>query len=126
MVVDADLGMPLDLSFWECLWEEGDDSGALTIVFVCCKESTDVEIELNPSATNLPPVDPKDAFMLGDGASTSGSHVNGFSNSQNATPQVSWLRRTEYISKEGVSKAPVTSSQDILCVACCFNHLSLF
>ncbi len=29
MVVDGELGMPLDLSRWDCLWEEnGDDSGA--------------------------------------------------------------------------------------------------
>ncbi|KAI0630665.1 hypothetical protein C8Q77DRAFT_219712 [Trametes polyzona] len=29
MVVDGELGMPLDLSHWDCLWEEnGDDSGA--------------------------------------------------------------------------------------------------
>lgn len=28
MVVDGELGMPLDLSQWDCLWEEnGDDSG---------------------------------------------------------------------------------------------------
>ena len=27
MVVDADLGMPIDLSLWGCLWEEGSDSG---------------------------------------------------------------------------------------------------
>lgn len=25
MVVDAELGMPLDLSYYECLWEEGAD-----------------------------------------------------------------------------------------------------
>lgn len=30
MVVDGELGMPLDLSQWECLWEEnGDDSGVV-------------------------------------------------------------------------------------------------
>jgi RNA polymerase II-associated factor 1 len=29
MIVDAEMGMPLDLSRWACLWEEGgDDSGA--------------------------------------------------------------------------------------------------
>ncbi len=28
MIVDAELGMPLDLGKWESLWEEGgDDSG---------------------------------------------------------------------------------------------------
>lgn len=29
MIVDAEMGMPLDLSRWECLWEGGDvdDSG---------------------------------------------------------------------------------------------------
>ena len=75
-----------------------------------------VSVELKPSATDLPPIDPRDAFML-DGASTSGSQVNGFSNSQNSTPHVSWLRRTEYISKEGVNRAPVASSQDMMYVS---------
>ncbi len=29
MIVDAELGMPLDLGQWDCLWEEdADDSGA--------------------------------------------------------------------------------------------------
>lgn len=30
MIVDAEMGMPLDLSRWECLWEgdDADDSGA--------------------------------------------------------------------------------------------------
>jgi RNA polymerase II-associated factor 1 len=28
MIVDAEMGLPLDLGRWECLWEEGaDDSG---------------------------------------------------------------------------------------------------
>lgn len=31
MIVDADLGMPLDLSYWESLWSEnGDDLGMWT------------------------------------------------------------------------------------------------
>lgn len=31
MIVDGDLGMPIDLSRWECLWGENlDDSGTYT------------------------------------------------------------------------------------------------
>lgn len=34
MIVDAELGMPLDLGKWESLWEEGgDDSGECLTVF---------------------------------------------------------------------------------------------
>ncbi|KAI5118678.1 hypothetical protein M0805_003615 [Coniferiporia weirii] len=93
MVVDAELGMPLDLSFFDCLWaEDGDDS------------------QLNPDPTVLPPVDPKDAFMLGDvpvHSSVNGTYSSG---AAPPTPQVSWLRKTEYISST-VSRTP-TSSHD--------------
>jgi RNA polymerase II-associated factor 1 len=35
MIVDAEMGMPLDLSRWESLWEEGaDDSGARALAFL--------------------------------------------------------------------------------------------
>ncbi|KAI0739764.1 hypothetical protein C8Q80DRAFT_1200491 [Daedaleopsis nitida] len=58
MVVDGELGMPLDLSCWDYLWEEtGNDS------------------ELNPDPNNLPTLDPKDQSHLGDPASSSGSSM---------------------------------------------------
>ncbi|KAG6821221.1 hypothetical protein H0H93_004043 [Arthromyces matolae] len=88
MIVDAECGMPLDLSQFACLWEEdGDDS------------------ELNPDPQNLPVLDPKDAFLLGD-LTTSGSYANGSSGSLSTSlANVPWLRKTEYISRESSQKS---------------------
>ncbi|EJD07681.1 uncharacterized protein FOMMEDRAFT_24985 [Fomitiporia mediterranea MF3/22] len=87
MVVDADLGMPLDLSYYECLWGDGQDDS-----------------QINPDPEMLPPVDPKDAFMLGDtSAPTSNGVFTG--NGTPSAPQVSWLRKTEYISST-VNRTP--------------------
>lgn len=97
MIVDAELGMPLDLGKWECLWEEnGDDS------------------ELNPDPNNPPVLDPKDQALLLD-PSSSGSHLSGGLSGSGAStptpsrPNVTWLRKTEYISREAVSR---TRSED--------------
>lgn len=49
---------------------------------------------LNPEPEHIPPVDPRDAFMLVDAPSL----TNGSGPTTPVTPQVSWLRRTEYIS----------------------------
>ncbi|KNZ74604.1 RNA polymerase II-associated protein 1 like protein [Termitomyces sp. J132] len=87
MIVDAECGMPLDLGKFECLWEEnGDDS------------------ELNPDLHNLPPLDPKDAFLLGD-LTQSGSYPNGSSGSGTPLAHVPWLRKTEYISRESSQRS---------------------
>ncbi|KAG6856220.1 hypothetical protein H0H87_006371 [Tephrocybe sp. NHM501043] len=88
MIVDAECGMPLDLGKFECLWEEGGDDS-----------------ELNPDPHNLPILDPKDAFLLGDSTS-SGPYTNGSSSSA-ATPlaHVPWLRKTEYISRESSQRS---------------------
>ncbi|KAJ3553833.1 hypothetical protein NP233_g12556 [Leucocoprinus birnbaumii] len=95
MIVDAELGMPLDLGKFECLWEEGADDSAL-----------------NPDPLNLPKLDPRDAFLLSDPSSSTGMSANAGNSSGASTPlaHVSWLRKTEYISREGVSKS---SSQDL-------------
>ncbi|KAG6897823.1 hypothetical protein C0992_010627 [Termitomyces sp. T32_za158] len=86
MIVDAECGMPLDLGKFECLWEEnGDDS------------------ELNPDPQNLPPLDPKDAFLLGD-FTQSGPYANGSSGSTSLA-NVPWLRKTEYISRESSQRS---------------------
>lgn len=95
MIVDAELGMPLDLGKFECLWEEGVDDSAL-----------------NPDPLNLPKLDPKDAFLLSDtsssaGITTNAGNLNGSSPSMTHVP---WLRKTEYISREGVLR---TSSQEM-------------
>jgi RNA polymerase II-associated factor 1 len=40
IIVDAELGMPLDLGKWECLWEEGaDDSGEYLMICQLVKGS---------------------------------------------------------------------------------------
>ena len=52
----------------------------------------------------MPPVDPKDAFMLADAPmpSTNGTYASG---GTPVAPQVSWLRKTEYISS-AVNRTP--------------------
>lgn len=96
MIVDAELGMPLDLGKFECLWEEGADDSAL-----------------NPDPLNLPKLDPKDAFLLSDPSSSTGITANVGTSSGTSTPlaHVPWLRKTEYISREGVMRS--SSSQDM-------------
>ncbi len=60
MVVDAELGMPLDLSHWDCLWNDKlDDSGVCAIGFAIASI-----LELNPNPKNAPLIDLRDAFML--------------------------------------------------------------
>ncbi|KAI8985739.1 RNA polymerase II-associated [Trametes punicea] len=98
MIVDGELGMPLDLSQWDCLWEEnGDDS------------------ELNPDPSRIPKLDPKDQFLLGDPASTAGPFLGpstpGASTPLAAVPHVPWLRKTEYLSRDGSSR--ISLSQDL-------------
>ncbi|KAF9218506.1 RNA polymerase II-associated protein [Gyrodon lividus] len=94
MIVDAECGMPLDLGRWECLWDEDADDSAL-----------------NPDPDNLPPLDPKDRFLLGDPSASSTPYTNGVappSASGSSTPlpaHVSWLRKTEYLSREGVQRS---------------------
>ncbi|EJD43829.1 Paf1-domain-containing protein [Auricularia subglabra TFB-10046 SS5] len=98
MIVDSDLGMPLDLGHWECLWE---DKGDLS--------------QLNPSEDQIPEPDPRDLFLLGDILSSlpedqaNGAHPNGGAATKSlpdtpGTPSapaaVSWLRKTEYLSRE--------------------------
>ncbi|KAL0062898.1 hypothetical protein AAF712_010219 [Marasmius tenuissimus] len=86
MIVDAELGMPLDLGKWESLWEENPDDSAL-----------------NPDINNLPKLDPRDEFLAYDQAGPSGSFTNGHvgtgtPSSGAALGSVTWLRKTEYTS----------------------------
>ena len=65
---------------------------------------------LNPDIKNLPELDPKDDFLLADPSSSTGTYpINGSqSGSINGHPtHVPWLRKTEYISREGVQKTGV-------------------
>ncbi|RDB23952.1 RNA polymerase II-associated protein 1 [Hypsizygus marmoreus] len=101
MIIDAECGMPLDLGKWESLWEEDADDSAL-----------------NPDPTNLPQLDPKDAFLLGDVTTLNGSFTNGSSHAP-ATPlaHVPWLRKTEYISREGVQRSGVHEPKHVMSTA---------
>ncbi|KAH8832915.1 RNA polymerase II-associated [Flagelloscypha sp. PMI_526] len=98
MVIDAECGMPLDLSHWDCLWDdEADDS------------------ELNPDPDNLPNIDPKDLFLLEDlgGVATlaTGPPTAGPSSNAHVAPaHVSWLRKTEYLSREVSTKSASADS----------------
>ncbi|KIJ59225.1 hypothetical protein HYDPIDRAFT_44133 [Hydnomerulius pinastri MD-312] len=100
MIVDAECGMPLDLGRWECLWDEDADDSAL-----------------NPDPANLPELDPKDRFLLGDPSASSTPFTNGtapVSASGSSAPlpvHVPWLRKTEYLSREGVQRG--NSMQEI-------------
>ncbi|KAK0217775.1 RNA polymerase II-associated protein [Armillaria fumosa] len=89
MIVDAECGMPLDLSKWEALWEENGDDSAL-----------------NPDPENLPKLDPKDEFLASEVAGpSSGPYTNGHATPNGpgipSTPlaHVPWLRKTEYTSR---------------------------
>ncbi|KAI0306111.1 RNA polymerase II-associated [Multifurca ochricompacta] len=101
MVVDAECGMPLDLGKWEALWEDGADDSAL-----------------NPDPRNPPPLDPKDQALLLDPSNSTADfgrhHVH---HHAGGTPpvatHVSWLRKTEYISRDSSAPTTRTSAADI-------------
>lgn len=102
--------MPLDLGKWESLWEEdADDSGYLSFIFAVWRRTQITPITaLNPDSHNLPLLDPKDADLLIDPTSSSGQYANGPSGANGPpTPlaHVPWLRKTEYISREGVLRS---------------------
>ena len=68
---------------------------------------------LNPDPQNLPRLDPKDAFLLGDPSSSTGTYTNGAhtgptASSSNAIANVPWLRKTEYLSRESNQRAPAS------------------
>ncbi|KAI0047855.1 Paf1-domain-containing protein, partial [Auriscalpium vulgare] len=99
MIVDAECGMPLELGKWEALWEEGADDNAL-----------------NPDPKNLLTLDPKDQALLVDPGSSSSSFSHGdfgrpASGASTPVPaHVPWLRKTEYISRDG--SIPTHKPQD--------------
>lgn len=112
MIVDAECGMPLDLSLWESLWDEdADDSGAWASCTRGSTDTIDLRTALNPDPDNLPTLDPKDRFLLGDPSSSSTPFSNGPTSgvvTSSSTPlpaHVPWLRKTEYLSREGVQRS---------------------
>jgi RNA polymerase II-associated factor 1 len=66
---------------------------------------------LNPDPDCLPRLDPMDAFLLADPSMTPASYTNGGhlnTGTSSVTPSpayVPWLRKTEYISREGVQRS---------------------
>lgn len=116
MIVDAECGMPLDLGKWECLWEEnGDESSTPCVTYFSISRwhaELDLSQGLNPDPHNLPQLDPRDTALLLDPSSSTGAYAtNGISqagsSSHASTPlgNVTWLRKTEYISREGVQRS---------------------
>ncbi|KZP01773.1 hypothetical protein CALVIDRAFT_594456 [Calocera viscosa TUFC12733] len=81
MVVDSEFGMPLDLSRFPGVWRREEEDPAM-----------------NPSSE--PPMDPRDAFLFEHIVPSSSTTPGGPS----SLPNVSWLRKTEYISKEAVNR----------------------
>ncbi|TFK74984.1 RNA polymerase II-associated protein [Pluteus cervinus] len=100
MIVDADCGMPLDLSVYESLWEEDADDS-----------------ELNPDPLRLPKSDPRDAFLLGDIVSAPTPYTNGqHSGPSTSAPlaHVPWLRKTEYISRDSSQRSNTQEPKHII------------
>ncbi|KAJ6565977.1 RNA polymerase II-associated [Mycena sp. CBHHK59/15] len=107
MIVDAECGMPLDLGHWESLWLEEDPNSRWA----------QLDVELNPDPDDLPLLDPEDAALLAELAPSSATFVNGQSASGPSTPlpaHVPWLRKTEYISREGVQRPGVHEPKHVV------------
>ncbi|KAJ7696458.1 RNA polymerase II-associated [Mycena rosella] len=98
MIVDAECGMPLDLGKWESLWLEEDEDPTSRWALL--------DAELNPKEGEAV-LDPEDAALLEELAPPP-TQFNGQAASGPSTPlpaHVPWLRKTEYISREGVQRA---------------------
>ena len=124
MVVDAECGMPLDLGKWEALWEDGaDDHGtyAPTHRRVCLLPDASPMFPpfftaLNPDPQNPPLLDPKDQALLLDPTGSAldyGRHHGHGGGTPPIAANVSWLRRTEYISRDSSAPAPRTAATDM-------------
>lgn len=65
-------------------------------------------LELNPDPLNPPKLDPKDQLLLVDPTSITSSYAStgGAGTSTPAPmPNVTWLRKTEYITREGINRS---------------------
>ncbi|KAJ7656300.1 RNA polymerase II-associated protein [Mycena polygramma] len=106
MIVDAECGMPLDLGKWESLWlgEDGADTSGGDYKLRWAQ----LDAELNPDPDDLPVLDPEDAALLAELAPSAPTFGNSQMPSGPSTPlpaHVPWLRKTEYISREGVQRS---------------------
>ncbi|KZV63190.1 Paf1-domain-containing protein [Peniophora sp. CONT] len=102
MIVDGEMGMPLDLGQWEALWADGASDAAL-----------------NPDPTNKPVLDPKDQALLADpsGSGYSNGDLTPRAAARASAPQtpanVTWLRRTEYLNRD-TAALQRTPTQEVL------------
>ncbi|KAJ7066407.1 RNA polymerase II-associated protein [Mycena amicta] len=107
MIVDAEMGMPLDLGRWESLWmeDEGNVGGHETATDIRARWAA-LDAELNPDPINLPVLDPEDAALLEELAPSAPFGNGHTSNGVSSLPvHVPWLRKTEYISREGIQRS---------------------
>ncbi|KAJ7231886.1 RNA polymerase II-associated [Mycena haematopus] len=111
MIVDAECGMPLDLGRWDSLWL-GEDMSDTTGGDIKLRWA-ELDAELNPDPDDLPVLDPEDAALLAELAPSAPSFGTGSQLASGpSTPlpaHVPWLRKTEYISREGVQRSGATS-----------------
>lgn len=89
MVADSEMGMPLDLSAFDSLW---DGTNELLGAFQVLPSSQFRHWFTFDDADTIdpPPIDPRDLFML---EGVAGGAVGGAATAVN----VAWLRKTEYI-----------------------------
>ncbi|KAI0316020.1 RNA polymerase II-associated [Amylostereum chailletii] len=102
MIVDAECGMPLDLSKWEALWAD--------------PASAD-DFALNPSPSHMPELDSADQALLFDPSAptTSTEFIRSSARLPNPSAplpaHVTWLRKTEYLSRDAASPARASPSE---------------
>lgn len=73
------------------------------------------DVELNPSPLNKPELDPEDQFLVSDSYATAPGQLtngplSGVASTSSPGPgaaHVPWLRKTEYISREGIHRTQV-------------------
>jgi RNA polymerase II-associated factor 1 len=113
MIVDADMGMPIDLSRYPRLWDLGDeveDYGTCLYIYAlgtALQLQSAISPDLNPDPNNLPELDPKDAFLVSDLASAYGPSASQVSTAASGpSMNVPWLRKTEYLSSSSTANIP--------------------
>lgn len=124
MIVDAELGMPLDLAQFEGLWdyeagEEGEeDYGASPsfrpyslVLFLYLTVGCARPVELNPDVNNLPTLDPEDEALCADLADIpSSSNAQGQAATSNGAAttsmNVSWLRTNQHVGSSASANIP--------------------
>ena len=110
MIVDAEMGMPIDLSRYPLLWDPnhtGEDYGTHSTIELRTVLLSTLPSDLNPDPNNLPELDPKDAFLVSDLLS---AHPNTASQASTSAAgpsmNVPWLRKTEYLSSNSTASIP--------------------